>query len=493
MRQYLSRGSNYGKLVLLTGILAGLPLLVLPFYPSEIRFASAFVIPMIFSLVLGMAICVKTYQGEENATEWRTPWQRASLPVLFGWCYSFVIGAVPFVIAGKLDLFHALFESVSGWTTTGLSVVDDVASLPHIFLFHRSFMQYCGGLGFVLMMVMLVHGKQSVNMYNAEGHLDRLLPNLRQTARIIFALYSGLLVAGALLYALFGMSVFDAVCYAMSSISTAGFATQAGGIGMYGSLPIEIVTIGLMLIGASNFTVLLLLMMGKVRQALRVTEVKFMFGILAVCALLTTVLLIVKMDMGFGESLRSALFGVVAAFSTTGYAITNYAEWTPAALGLLILLMMIGGSAGSTAGGIKLTRAYFVMRITRENIRRRLSSAYKVAVPSYETVRGKVHIDEALTSETFSFMACFLGVLMAGTLLLALAADCSLFDAMFEFASVLSTSGIASGLVHSGTNAPTLLVEMAGMVLGRLEVLIVFVGLASGIHALRMKLPRKTS
>ena len=129
----------------------------------------------------------------------------------------------------------------------------DVTVTPHIYLFHRSFMQFCGGLGFVLMMMLLVQGKQSMNLFNAEGHPDKLKPNLKKTAQAIGLMYGGFLVAGTAAYVVSGMDVFGAICHAMCALSTGGFSTKLNSIGEYASLPIEGVTIVLMLIGTTNF------------------------------------------------------------------------------------------------------------------------------------------------------------------------------------------------------------------------------------------------
>lgn len=462
---------------------------VLPFFPSEIHYAPAFIFPMLFSFILGFLICKCTYRYSESIYELNSPLQRGSLPVLFAWCYSFLMGAAPFVISGQLNFTHALFESVSGWTTTGLTVAD-VTVMPHIFLLHRSFMQYCGGLGFILMMVMVIQGKQAMSLYSAEGHLDRLMPNLKQTSRIIFALYSGFLILGTILYKLFGMKLFDALCHTMSALSTAGFTTQAGSIGEYKSLPIELVTVILMLVGASNFAILLLLAEGKIQQVFRVTEMRFMLGLLAIFVPLIAFSLAADMNIDVGESFRNALFGVTTTFSTTGYSTMDYAKWPPFALGLLILLMVIGGSSGSTAGGIKLSRTYYLLRITYDNIKQRLSSSCKVTAPTYNAIRGKAPVDSSLIADTFGFIACYMGVFIIGTLLITQTAGCSLFDAMFEFASALGTVGISNGLTNAQTNTPTLFIEMVGMVLGRLEIIIVFVGFYSCVKLIQLKIRR---
>ncbi len=473
----IKKGSDYGTLILLIGLLLGVPLLVLPFYPEETQFLSAFLIPMLASVVLGFVICLLTYRRKADDTGRQRGARRGSFLIVFIWLFSFVMGALPFVIAGQLDFVRALFESVSGWTTTGLSVMD-VTATPHIFLLHRSFMQYAGGLGFVLMITMLIQGKHSMSLYSAEGHPDMIRPSLRQTSRQIAAVYGGSLVLGTILYRVFGMKVFDAICHTMSALSTAGFTTKAGSIGEFNSLPIEIITILLMLVGASNFAVLVLLAKGKLRSVFRVTETRVMIVLISVFTALSVCRL--AAELGFLNGLRQAVFGVVTVFTTTGYSLTNYAVWPPFVVGLLILLMIVGGSSGSTAGGIKLSRTYFLLRITRENIRKRLSPANKTAAPTYNGVRGKIPIDGPLIADTFGFIASYMGILILGTLLLTLTADCSIQDALFEFASAFGTVGISNGLTHAGTNVPTLIVEMVGMTLGRLEIFVVFFGLLSG-------------
>lgn len=167
--------------MLLSGLLVVVPLIILPFYTQDKSYALSFIIPSISSVAIGAIACL-VGRKDDSKFEWRSSMQRGSLTVLFAWGWGVLIGALPFVMSGQLTFVQALFEAVSGWTTTGLSVMD-VSVTPHIFLFHRSFMQFCGGLGFVMMMVMLVQDKQSMNLYNAEGHPDKLMPNLKKRHR----------------------------------------------------------------------------------------------------------------------------------------------------------------------------------------------------------------------------------------------------------------------------------------------------------------------
>ena len=478
---------NYGKMIILIGGLIACPLLVLPFYPEEIRYAPAFLIPAAVIVMIGLAIWAIRVPVSGEPVEWQSLMQKGSGPVLFTWCVAFVCGAVPFLAGGQLGPVQALFESVSGWTTTGLTV-SDVANMPHIFLFHRSFMQYCGGLGFVVMITMVIRGRQSMSLYNAEGHPDKLQPSLRGTARVIASIYIGWLAVGTVLYLLAGMPLFAAVCHTMSALSTAGFSTEAGSIGAFGTVPIEIVTILLMLVGASNFAIVLKLVKGRFRQVFCESEVRFMTGIVILFSLLAGLDLWRILGGSLPGRLLDALFGVVTTFSTTGYSTMDYAHWPAVSLGLLAVLMIIGGCTGSTAGGIKMSRAYLLARITMLNMKRRVEPARWVASPYYIRQQRTAPIDERCKEDVLGFVTVYLLVLGAGTLLMALFAGCSLPDAAFEFTSALGTVGISNGLTAPDAPVPQLLLEMFAMVLGRLEILMVFVGIISaGKHLTHRK------
>ena len=476
--------SNRGKLMIMIGLLVIAPLAILPFYPQELGYAVYFLLTGLLSILAGGLVCVfgkrETYFSADRLTAQR----HSNNTVLFTWFWGIAVGAMPFFLSGQLRLVQSLFESVSGWTTTGLSVMD-VTQTSHIFLFYRSFMQYCGGLGFVMMMVMLVSGKRSMDLFNAEGHPDKLMPNLKQTAQTIFEMYIIFLILGTAAYMVCGMPLFDSLCHAMCSLSTGGFSTKLGSIGEYHSLSIEIVTIVLMLIGTTNFAVLLLLLRGKWRQAAKVSEVRFLFLLLLVFVPLMGLSLSRELGMGFGEGLRHGLFNASSALSTTGYATMPYESWPAFPIGLMILLMLIGGGIGSTAGGLKLTRVYLILRLTGQNIKRKLLPQRCVDTPTYVKAQGKTKIDGELCSDTVAFVGCYLLLFIAGALLLTLTAGCGLEAAMFEFASALGTVGLSIGLTGTATNNATLIVEMLGMILGRLEIFIVLTGAYYGLHEIK--------
>ena len=480
MIKYISKCSNIGKLMIIIGICVLIPILTIPFYPAESQYLLSFIIPSLLSIILGCLLCFCLKKNDDNERlEEHITLRRSSLTVLFAWFWAILIGSLPLIFGMKLSVVQGLFEAVSGWTTTGLSVVD-VTKTPMVFLFHRSFMQYCGGLGLILMMIILVSSKSSMDLYNAEGHPDKIMPNLKKTARTIFIVYSVCLLFGVLAYIIAGMEFFDAICHTMCSLSTGGFSTKLNSLGEYNSLAIEIITIVLMLIGTTNFVALLLIAKGQFKKFGKVSEIRFLGILLLIFVPVTALILMDWFNIGFFKALRMSAFDVPSALSTSGFSTMSYALWPPMGVAILILLMLIGGGFGSTAGGIKLTRIYLMVRVAFSNIKKRIFTRNKVNTQYYESVQGKQEINNDLVSETFAFIGTYLIIYVLGVLGIMFTANCGLMEAMFEFASSLSTVGLSIGITGPTTNSATLIIEMIGMILGRLEIFIVFVGIFTG-------------
>ena len=468
---------TYGKIMILIGLLVAAPLGVLPFFPKDNIYVTAFALPALFSLLAGSIMTALTKKNT-NQLQRVFSLRQSCMTVLLAWLWGVFLGALPFVFGLHMTFVQSIFESMSGWTTTGLSVID-VAKAPKIYLFHRSFMQYCGGLGFIMIIVMLSPNKKAMNLYNAEGHPDKLMPNLTTTAQTIFLMYGGFLVAGVLAYRLVGMNFFEGICHAMCSLSTGGFSTRLDSIGEYKSFPIELVTIVLMLIGTTNFAALLLLTRKKWQQFFKVSEVRFMFLLLAIFVPLTGFSLMNGLHMSLAEGMRRALFDIVSALSTSGYSSMSYTTWPSFAKGVLLLIMLIGGGIGSTAGGIKMVRVYLLLRLAWTTLKKKLSIAPYVEAPFYTRAQGRTPITSALWEETGGFVILYLIIFITGSLLLTLTAQCGVMEAMFEFASALGTVGLSIGVTGPTTCNSALLVETVGMLLGRLEIYIVLIAFTS--------------
>ena len=490
MKKYWSDSSNIGKLSVLIGLFVAAPLIVLPWYPKETEFAASFLIPGIISVVFGLLICIFGKRDAEASSSWRSQMGRSSLTVLFAWAWGPLIGAVPFILGKQLPTLQALFEAVSGWTTTGLSVMD-ITNVPQIYLFHRSFMQYCGGLGFILMMIIFISNRQSMNLYNAEGHPDKIMPNIRKTALAIFWIYNGCLIIGSIAYRIAGMSWFDSICHCMCSLSTGGFSTKLMSIGEFDSLAIEIITIILMLIGTTNFVALLLLAKRKFRSFFKISDVKFLLLMLAIFIPPVALSLSHGMGLSIADGFRYSVFAVVSSLSTAGISTMNYADCPQFVIGVMTLMMIIGGEIGSTSGGIKLSRIYIMLRHCGIEIRRKLNPDSYVESPHYVKPSGKTPIDRELTDDTAGYITAYMVIYIVGTLLMTVTAGCTLTEAMFDFASCLSTVGFTLGVTGPATNAPTMIVEMIGMILGRLEIFIVIIGFTFGFGMLKSLIRKK--
>ena len=489
IKRKLSKCSSIGKLMILIGFFVIFPVLIMPVYMQDKEFIPAFLIPGAASVLLGFIICIFTKKESFEKTSWRDSVMKSSLTVVFAWLWGVLIGALPFYFGGQLTFIQSVFEAVSGWTTTGLSTMD-VSITPMIYLFHRSFMQYCGGLGFILMMMVIITNKQSAELYTAEGHPDRIMPNIRKTSRMIFLIYNFCLLVGTIAYRIAGMPVFDGVCHAMCSLSTGGFSTKLGSIGEYDSVAIEAITIILMIIGTTNFAALILLAKGKIKAFSKISEVRFMCLVFAIFIPLTAWSLSDGLNISYLQGLRKAAFDLVSALSTSGYSTMSYENWPQAAITIMILMMLIGGGMGSTAGGLKLTRVYLLLRMGMTNIRRRLSPTNDVEAPYYIKAQGRAAISKDVVEDTIGYFVTYILIFLTGSILITVTADCTITAAMFDFSSAIGTVGLSMGITNPMTNNATLIIEIVGMLLGRLEIFIVLTGIVSVFRKAAIKTSR---
>lgn len=475
--------SNLAKLTIIVGAVELVPLFLLPFYPSEIKFAPAFLVPGLGSFFLAFIInfVVKKFFPSGIAYT-KHHW---TLLVLYVWFYSALMGAVPFLIATDLTFVQSVFESVSGWTTTGYTVVD-VTAVPTLILFYRACTHFSGGLGFVVIVCAFVQDRNSMSLFSMEGHPDKTMPSIKETARSICAVYLSCFAIGTAAYTVCGMPLIDSMMHTMSALSTGGFSCKPGSIGDYNSRPIEAVSIALMLIGTTNFALLLLASKGKIKDFLRAGENRLLAVILICGALTGAAVLSVKTGVSYGEGIRQTLFILVSAISTTGFSIGPYANFPPFIIGMIIIVMLIGGGVGSTAAGIKLSRVLIALKSARYYLKRKISSGREINKPYYYRAQGKTVINSELATETFGHIACYLVIVFVGALLITLTASCSFQEALFDFISSMGV-GLSLGVTGPHTNSATLIVEICGMLLGRLEIAILITGIFSAFNLVSTK------
>lgn len=460
-----------GVVLMLIGGIILLPLLVLAAYPGEAVWASCFLVPGVGAVFAGYLFYL-LIRGREKL---RLCGRQDALIVVCSWILAILFCAIPFQMTGQYNLTQAVFECTSGWSTTGLSVVD-VEQCPRIFLMFRSIMLFFGGVGLVLVMVSVLSDRHGMRLYSAEGHSDRLLPNLVKSARMIIAIYMGYILSGTLLYMFFGMDWFDGLNHSIAALSTGGFSTKAESIGYYDSLGIELVTIVLMLLGCTNFLAHLFLIRGKLKTFFRYCEVRFM---LMICGFFTPVMAVLLLYAGLsgnvGQGFRDGLFQVVTALTTTGFqTVDSFAAFSSPLLLVMTLLMLVGGGTGSTAGGIKQIRVWIALKSLYWSMRSRISRKRTVYSDSIQKLDGKEFLTARGRLDTLEFIGVYLSVFMLGTMVLCMCGF-DIGDSMFEFASALGTVGLSVGITSYDASPAVLWTETAGMFVGRLEIYVVFV------------------
>lgn len=464
----------FGVILMLLGGIILLPLLVLPAYPDEGGQAVFFILPGC-GAVLGGYLLALLIRGRPRG---RLRKHQDAVIVVGAWLLAITLCAIPFLLTGSYNFTQAVFECTSGWSTTGLSVVE-VEAAPRIFLMYRSVMLFFGGVGLVLVMLSVLSDSYGMRLYSAEGHADRLLPNLASSARTILAIYAGYILAGTVLYSIFGMDWFDALNHSIAALSTGGFSTRAASIGYYDSPAIELVTVLLMLLGCTNFLAHLYLIRGRLKNFFGYCEVRFcLFATAFVSPLLAGLLLAGGLSDTLPRALRDGLFQTVSALTTTGFqSIPGFAGFPGAALLVLILLQLIGGGTGSTAGGIKQFRIYILYKDLIWTLRDKFSHRRVVHDDAIRRPDGLQQVGTRTRGEVAGFVLLYLAVFALGSFILS-CYGYPLAESMFEFSSALGTVGLSAGITAFDAPAGVLWTETAGMLLGRLEIYVVLLAAA---------------
>lgn len=458
-----------GVFMMIIGCIILLPLITILFYPQDAIEAKYFIIPGIMSLLIGYLLYFNI-RGKEKGKLQRN---QDALIVVLCWVLAIVISGLPFYLSGQYTFTQSMFEATSGWSTTGLSVVD-VDHTSHLFLMHRSFILFFGGVGLVLIMLSVLSDTYGLRLYHAEGHSDRLLPNLIKSARFILTIYLCYIIGGAILYIIAGMNVFDAIIHSIGALSTGGFSSHSESIAYFHSEWIELITIGLMILGNINFLAHLYLIRGKFKAFFQYCEIRFSFILIALATPAITVLFIKAFNIPLSQALRDAVFQVVSALTTTGFqTIPSFHNLPSAILLIMIVLQLIGGGIGSTAGGLKQYRVYVLCKGVYWKLKSMLFSDKVVHAHKIKKVNCKENLNQQELSQIGVYAFLYITIFFLGTFVLC-CFGYSVQDSMFDFSSALSTVGLSTGIMNA--HAPTLVLWTGtiGMFFGRLEIYIIF-------------------
>lgn len=362
-----------GLILLITGIFQLFPLLI-AVIDHEPRNILAYIESLCLILLVGSALSLFSRGGNRMFSA-----QEGFAATGLSWIFMSAFGALPFFLSGQIPSYvDAFFEMVSGFTTTGASILTDVEALSRCNLFWRSFSHWLGGMGVLVFLLAVVPGARKnggtgIYLMRAESpgpSVDKLTPHLRQTAMILYGIYILLTALCIVCLLLGGMPVFDSFCIAFGTAGTGGFAIKNSSMGGYSYFLQTVVTVFMFLFGV-NFSLYYMLLLRKFKAVFKNEELRLYFGIAASSIVLIAINISCMYNTVY-EAVHHAAFQVVSIMTTTGYGTVDFEQWPAFSKAILLSLMFIGASAGSTGGGLKVSRVLLLMKSIRRTIRKAL-------------------------------------------------------------------------------------------------------------------------
>ena len=406
------------------------------------------------------------------------------ISVALGWIVMSIMGCLPFVFSGEIPFFFdALFEIISGFTTTGASILTDVEALSKCMLFWRSFSHWVGGMGvlvFILAILPLAGGEHNLQLMKAESpgpSVSKLVPRLRETAMMLYKIYLGMTVLMIVILAVSGMPLFDTLCLTFGTAGTGGFGVLNSSVAGYTTFQQAVITVFMMLFGV-NFSFYFLLLYKKAKDAFSMEEVRWYFVIYFGAVLLITVNLAGQAGSVL-EHFHHAAFQAASIMTTTGFSTVDFNLWPQLSKAVLLLLMFIGACAGSTGGGMKVSRIVVYMK----SIKREMAALIHPRSVKVMKLEGKA-VDSAMLRSIFSFLSAYLVIFVVSLLIVTLDG----FDLETNFSAVAATfNNIGPGLNvvgptgnFAGFSMFSKIVLIFDMLAGRLEIFPMLILLAPG-------------
>ena len=393
--------------------------------------------------------------------------------VSLSWIFLSIFGALPFVISGAIPKYiDALFETVSGFTTTGATILTEVESLPKSILFWRSFTHWIGGMGVLVFLVSLLRLSGGSNLYLLKAEstgpsVGKLVPRVQSTAKILYGIYTFLTLLQAVLLILGGMSFFEAITTAMGTAGTGGFGIKNDSMAGYSSYIQNVVTVFMLIFGV-DFSVYYLILIRKFSAAFKTEELRWYLTIVAVSITLICINIVNEFG-GVFEALKHSAFQVASIITTTGFATVNFDKWPEFSKTILVVLMFIGACAGSTGGGMKVSRILIAFKtiIKELKITAHPKSTHKIAM------NGRLVEHETIRSINV-YMIAYFGIFALSFLIVSF----DNFNFTSNFTAIAATiNNIGPGLDMVGPNGNfsaysplSKLVFIVDMLVGRLEV-----------------------
>ena len=412
-------------------------------YLREPATIPAFLIPMAVLWPITILLFFKTRRRPIRLTV-----REGILLVCFAWVGAGLLGAVPFMLSGFVPHFgDALFESVSGFTTTGASALENIESYPMALRVWRAQMHWLGGMGIVALTVALfpllgIGGFQLIKSETSGPDKGKVTAKITQTAKALWFIYFGMTVLQIVLLRVAGMPFLEAVCHSFSTLGTGGFSTQNTSIGFYQSPAIEVICTVFMLLAGINFSLYFYLFTGKPEEVFRNSELRSYCRIVFATGVGIAIVLIPI--YGAAAAFRHSFFHVASIITTTGFSTVNYCTWPPFAQALLFLLMLIGGCSGSTAGGIKVIR-WVILRKQAMNEMKRLLHPHGVFSIQLNRRPGRKDVVYSVAGFFFVYFICLLITFLAATL-----SGTDILTGITAALTLVGNIGAAFGRIGSG-------------------------------------------
>ena len=394
------------------------------------------------------------------------------ITVALSWIALSLVGALPFTLSGEIPSYlDAVFETVSGFTTTGSSILTDIEALSHCMLFWRSFSHWLGGMGVLVFMLALfsLEGGQAIHLLRAESPgptVSKMVPRMADSTKLLYGIYLALTVLQVLFYLAGGMPLCDSLCHTFGTAGTGGFSTRAASMGAYGYYAQTVTTVFMILFGV-NFSVYFFLLRRKFDLVYKNTELRwYLIIILAAIALIT--INVLPLFDSFYDALHHSSFAVASIITTTGFCTADFNLWPELSRVILVLLMMVGACAGSTGGGLKVSRVVILVRAAQMELRRLVHP---------RTVKVMMIDGKPVSRDTIRAVSGYFMLYVLVMLLSVLLVSLDNFDGSTTLTAVIATfNNIGPGMSMVGPvgnfaqfSALSKLVLCLDMLFGRLE------------------------
>lgn len=471
-------GQYLGKIMQGVGVLVLIPLIVALIYKEHIVYLG-FIIPALLSILIG------TLLGKIDVKHYRMQLKHAMLISSLAWLWASLIGSLVMLICLDISFIDAFFENMSSWTGTGFTFFPNVEALPNSILFLRSLEQWVGGIGIVVIVIgTLIHaGTAASRLYKSEAREDRIKPSITNTLKKILQIYLIYTLIGIILFILAGMPVFDSINNTFTAISTGGLSIKNLNMGYYNNDLFYVISMIIMIIGATSFLAHYRAFKTNGKAIFKDIQFIVMIGLIVVSSLIVYLATnLIPIDI---------VYSVVSGITTTGASINTpiaTSMWPTFFKVVIIILMIIGGSAGSTVGAVKLSRIITILRGISQNIINIISPEGRVIKMKSS---GK-EISENQINEASSYLSIYMLFLLAGWLVLVFYGYDGI-NSLFDITSAQGNVGLNTGIITANSPIIAKLVIIFNMWIGRLEIIPVLILIRSGLELFKIVLPSRIS